>query len=67
MEAFRRIRSRYGSLLSGEKPLVMRKKNLSMGTRRMVQVQVGRDSRAEAEALCARLTAAGGASMVEKN
>ncbi|NJM31040.1 MAG: hypothetical protein HC855_13930 [Rhizobiales bacterium] len=45
----------------------MRKKNLSMGTRRMVQVQVGRDTRAEAETLCARLTALGGACMVEKN
>jgi hypothetical protein len=67
LEAFRRIKNRYGSLLGDEKPLVMRKKNLSMGTRRMVQVQVGRDSRADAEALCAKLTAAGGACMVEKN
>jgi hypothetical protein len=67
LEAFRRIKNRYGSLLGNEKPLVLRKKNLSMGTRRIVQVQVGRDSRAEAEALCAKLTAAGGACMVEKN
>jgi hypothetical protein len=67
LEAFRRIRNRYGSLLNDEKPLVMRKKNLSMGTRRLVQVQIGRESRADAEQLCARITAAGGACMVEKN
>jgi hypothetical protein len=65
--AFRRISGRYPGLLKAEQPLVLRKRNLSMGRRRMVQVMVGRDSRKEAQALCAKLTAAGAACLVEKN
>ena len=65
--AFRTIRGRFPSLLKNEQPLVLRKKNLSMGRRKMVRVMVGRDTRAEAESLCAKLTAAGGACLVEKN
>lgn len=65
--AFRTIRSRYGKLLKDEQPLVLRKKNLSMGRRKMVRVMVGRDSRAEAEKLCASLTAMGAACLVERN
>lgn len=65
--AFRRIRGRYESLLKNEEPLVLRKRNLSMGRRKMVRVMVGRDSRAEAQKLCARITELGGACLVEKN
>jgi hypothetical protein len=66
LAAFRTIRGRY-AFLAGEDPLVLRKRNLSMGRRKTVQVQIGRNSRAEALKLCQRITAAGGACMVEKN
>ena len=65
--AFRTIRGRYPSLLKAEEPLVLYKRNRSMGRRKMVRVVVGRNSRAEADGLCARITAAGGACLVEKN
>ncbi|MCB1380995.1 MAG: lytic transglycosylase domain-containing protein [Alphaproteobacteria bacterium] len=65
--AFRTIRNRYSGLIGNEKPMVRRKKNLSMGRRAMVRVMIGRDSRAAAQALCTRLTALGGACLVEKN
>ena len=65
--AFRVIRNRYGNLLKNEEPLVLRKRNLSMGRRKMVRVMVGRGSRKEAQALCGQLTKLGGACLVEKN
>ena len=67
MLAFRTIRNRYSSVIGNEKPMVRRKKNLSMGRRAMVRVMIGRDSRAEAQKLCSRITAIGGACLVEKN
>ena len=67
MLAFRTIRNRYSSVIGTEKPMVRRKKNLSMGRRAMVRVMIGRDSRAEAQKLCSRITAIGGACLVEKN
>jgi hypothetical protein len=67
LQAFQRIKSRYPSLLGNARPYVARKKNLSMGSRRMVSVMVGTDSRAEADTLCSKLQALGGACMVMKN
>ena len=67
LKAFRTLRGRYPALLKNEEPLVLRKRNLSMGRRKMVRVMVGRDSRTEAQQLCNRLTAAGAACLVEKN
>ena len=46
---------------------MLRKRNLSMGRRKMVRVMIGRNSRAEAQKLCARITGLGGACLVEKN
>ena len=66
LQAFRVIRNRY-AVLKAEEPLVLRKRNLSMGRRKMVRVMVGRDSRAEAQKLCNQITSLGGACMVEKN
>ncbi len=65
--AFRTIRGRYGRLIGAEQPLVLRKKNLSLGRRAMVRVMIGRDNRAEADKLCTALTGLGGACLVEKN
>ncbi len=64
--AFRVIRNRY-PFLKAEEPLVLRKRNLSMGRRKVVRVMIGRNSRAEAQKLCTRITALGGACLVERN
>jgi hypothetical protein len=63
--AFRTIRNRYGSVLSGAKPMVVRKKS-PMGRRKLVNVMVGANTRGEADGLCGRLQALGGACMVLK-
>ena len=61
-----RLRNRYAGVLGGEE--VAYTSGRSPGRRtRMVIAQVGRDTRAEADALCARLRAAGGDCMVLKN
>lgn len=67
LQAFSRIRVRFGSVLKNELPMVVRKKDLSRGRKRVVQVMVGRNSRSEAEKLCANLRAAGAACVVAKN
>lgn len=66
MQAFRVIRNRY-SVLKDEEPLVVRKRNLSMGRRKMVRVVVARDSRADAQKLCRSLTQMGGICLVQRN
>ncbi len=67
LHAFRTITDRHAALLKGEKPLVLRKRNLSRGRRKIVRVMIGRDSRSDAERLCAQLTSQGAACIVEKN
>lgn len=66
LQSFRVIRNRY-ALLKAEEPLVVRKRNLSMGRKKVVRVVVGRESRAEAQKLCRDLTALGGVCLVQKN
>jgi hypothetical protein len=64
---FKRQQKRFPQLLGNHKPLVLRKANLSMGARKLTIIRVGAGSRAEAEALCSKLWAAGGACTVLKN
>ncbi len=66
LQSFRVIRNRY-ALLKAEEPLVVRKRNLSMGRKKVVRVVVGKESRAEAQKLCRDLTALGGVCLVQKN
>jgi hypothetical protein len=61
-----RLRNRHAGVLGGEE--VAFSSGRSPGLRvRMVFAQVGRDTRAEAEALCGRLRASGGDCMVLRN
>ena len=61
-----RLRNRFATVLGGED--VAYSRGRSPGQRaRMVFAQVGRDSRAEANAFCGRLRAAGGDCMVLRN
>ena len=67
VDAFNRIKSRYGSILGGKKPMVARKKNTSRGKLRLVSVMVGHDNRETADQMCKQLLDLGAACMVLKN
>lgn len=67
LTTFERVKSRYAALLNDELPMVVRTRNLSRGRKLLVRVMIGRNSRQEAEALCARLRAQNGACIVGKN
>ena len=64
--AVARLQNRDGALLSSERVDVADRRLPGL-PRRMHLAQVGRDSRVEADALCARLRAAGGDCMVLRN
>ena len=57
----------FGGVLKNELPMVVRKKDLSRGRKRVVRVMIGRNSRIEAENLCSKLRSAGAACIVAKN
>jgi soluble lytic murein transglycosylase-like protein len=59
--------SRYGALLAGHDPSILRTRNRNRGTGDFYQIRVGADTRLEANKLCASLRAAGGACMVLRN
>lgn len=61
-----RLRNRHADVLGAEEFAYVRARMPGM-PRRLYNAQVGRESRAEADALCGRLRAAGGACMVLKN
>jgi hypothetical protein len=67
LKSFSRIKVQFGDLLKNELPMVVRKKDLSRGRKRVVRVMIGRNSRVEAENLCAKLRSAGAACVVAKN
>lgn len=67
LAAFRGLQRLYPSILGGREPIILRKRNLSLGTRPMVNVRIPVPSRAEADALCRRLRSKGGACIVLRN
>jgi hypothetical protein len=64
---FARLKQRHASVLSDREPFVVPQRNLSRGRRSLYTVQIGADSRADADRLCIRLRATGGACIVQKN
>lgn len=64
---FKRLKLRFPKILDGAQPFVIRKKNLSRGTRKMAFVMVGAKTREGAQELCAKYTAAGLSCVVRKN
>jgi hypothetical protein len=64
---FGRLKRAHQALLGDREPFVQPERNLSRGRRSMYMVQIGADSRDDAEALCKRLRAEGGACIVQKN
>jgi hypothetical protein len=64
---FARLRGRYQSVLTEREPFVLPARNLSRGRRSMYMVQIGADSRKDANQICAALRSKGGACIVQKN
>jgi hypothetical protein len=64
---FGRLKRSHQALLGDREPFVQPERNLSRGRRAMYMVQIGADSRADAEKLCTRLRQDGGACIVQKN
>ena len=67
LATFARAKRRHAALIKNELPMVVRTKDLSRGSRRLVQVMIGRNRRVEAEELCRRIQTDGGACIVAKN
>jgi hypothetical protein len=67
LKMFQRLKLRYPQVLDGAQPFVLRKRNLSRGSRKLAMVMVGAKTREGAQALCARYAGAGLACVVRKN
>jgi hypothetical protein len=67
LATFRRLTERHADVLAGFDPLILHKRNPGMGRKRMVNVRLGADSRAEANRLCEKLLAKGCACVVLRN
>lgn len=64
---FERVQADYPKVLGSEKLMLLMARNPSFGPRLRHYAMIGRDSRADADALCAKLQAAGGSCIVRKN
>ena len=54
-------------MLAEAEPFVLPERNLSRGRRYLYMVQIGADSRGDADTLCTQFRASGGACIVQKN
>nr|WP_247876713.1 lytic transglycosylase domain-containing protein [Ochrobactrum sp. CM-21-5] len=61
-----RLRKQFASALAGHSPVISRIRT-PIGRRGIYAVRIGADSRAEANVICAKLRAAGGACIVSRN
>jgi hypothetical protein len=64
---FQRLKLRYPQIIANRDPLVLRKKNLSRGSRKMVFVMLGEKSASAAGAMCDKLQSVGAPCIVRKN
>jgi hypothetical protein len=64
---FARLKQRHAEFLADAEPFVLPQRNLSRGRRALYMVQVGADSRKDADKACAELRRKGGACFVQKN
>ncbi len=67
LDAFARIKQDHADLLGSFDPLVVEECDLHMGTKLQYSARVGMESREDADSLCAKLIARGGACIVQKN
>ncbi len=64
---FERVQAAHPELLGSEKLMLLMARNPSFGPRLRHFAMIGRDNRADAEALCGKLQAAGASCLVRKN
>ena len=67
LASYAKLKARHPELLGNIDPILLRKRNPGMGSKRMVNVRIGASTRAEANQLCAKLLAKGSACVVLKN
>ena len=67
LRIFEITKQRHANLIGEEAPLIVKRRAAGMGTRRLTQMVIGRDSRAAADALCLKLRAQGAPCLVLKN
>ena len=67
LDQFARVKQDHADLLGSYDPMVVESCDLHMGTDLQYSVRIGADSRDAADSLCAKLQAAGGACIVQKN
>jgi hypothetical protein len=67
LDQFARIKQDHANLLGSYDPMVVETCDLHMGTKLQYSARIGMDSREDADSLCARLQADGGACIVQKN
>lgn len=64
---FARVKQDHADILGNYDPIVVEDCNLHMGTKLQYSARIGVDSREDADSLCAKLKADGGACIVQKN
>jgi hypothetical protein len=64
---FDRAKQDYSDILGGYAPMVVETCDLHLGTKLRYSARVGLESRDDTDKLCAKLQAAGGACVVQKN
>jgi hypothetical protein len=67
LDNFAQVQKQYSDLLGSYQPLVVEECDLHMGIAPQYSARIGLDSRDDADALCAKLKAQGGACVVHKN
>jgi hypothetical protein len=67
LDDFARVQKQFSDLLGSYQPLIVEDCDLHMGTSPQYSARIGLDNRDEADALCAKLRAKGGACVVQKN
>ena len=67
LDQFGQVKQDHADLLGSYDPMVVETCDLHMGTKLRYSVRIGMDSREDADGLCAKLQAVGGACIVQKN
>jgi hypothetical protein len=67
LDQFAKVKQDHADLLGSYDPMVVESCDLHMGTDLQYSVRIGMNSRDDADKLCAKLQAAGGACIVQKN
>ncbi len=67
LEEFARIKQDHADILGSFAPIVVEQCDLHMGTKPQYSARIGMESREDADSLCAKLIAKGGACIVQKN